>query len=482
MIDDLSTILHHNCLLDTIKPVIVGVSGGADSLCLLYVLQRQGYPVVVAHLDHMLRPSSKAEARQVQSIAASLKVPFVMEQTDIAGFASQEGQTIEAAARVQRYLFLFRQAEKYRAQAVAVGHHADDQVETVLMHLLRGAGLAGMGGMQYRALPNPWSAQIALVRPLLGVWKQEIQAYVAERGYPIVVDESNQDRTFLRNRVRHDLIPVMESYNPQVRQALWRMADLLRGEQAALESLLEPVWQSCLLESGDGYVALDALAILKQPAGVQRRLARMGLDCLRPGLDEIDLELVERAREFLSAPPASREADLGSGLRIVLEGERLWIADWHADLPSEDWPQLPVEEAYELKVPGKVMLANGWLITAEQVALDPQVNRQALKNRNPYQAFFDAESLPGELIVRARRPGDRMAPLGMGGHSLKLSDLMINLKVAKRARAAWPLVVAGGEVVWAPGMRQAHAHLVGDVTSRVVILRLEQAKQPGYSV
>lgn len=476
MIAKLSTILHHNCLLETIKPVIAGVSGGADSLCLLDVLHHSGFNVVVAHLDHMLRPTSGAEAQQVERCAARYNVPFVLERADVSGYARQQGLTIEAAARVLRYGFLFRQAEKFGAQAVAVGHHADDQVETILMHLLRGAGMAGLVGMDYRSLPNAWSSRIALVRPLLGVWRSEIDAYISERGFQPVMDESNTDAAFLRNRVRHALLPELERFNPQVRQALWRMAEVLRADQAALESLLEPVYDQCTLERGAGYLALDARALAGQPEGIQRRIIRMGLSVLRPGLDQIDFEMVERAREFLEIPTLSRQADLGDGLRLSMEGETLWLADWQANLPNQEWPQVVDKAERLLPVPGQLNLAHGWLLKSEQLALTAQLHRQVVANDDPFQAWFDAGSLSFPLQVRPRRFGERMAPLGMGGRSIKLSDLMINLKVVKRARAAWPVVLSAGEVIWAPGLRQSHEHRVREASSDLVFLRLEKMK------
>jgi tRNA(Ile)-lysidine synthase len=188
--------LKEKCLLDPGLPVLVGVSGGPDSLCMLDMLHQLGYPVIVAHLDHSLRAESAQEAEQLRQLAQSIGLTFVLERNDVDSYATSHSLSIEEAAREARYQFLFEQARQHQAQAVAVGHTANDQVETVLMHLLRGSGLPGLRGMSYRSLPNPWSKNIPLVRPLLGVWREEILAHLEQNGLVPTLDASNLDTRF----------------------------------------------------------------------------------------------------------------------------------------------------------------------------------------------------------------------------------------------------------------------------------------------
>ena len=235
MLDRFPTTLQSECHLEQDLLLLVGVSGGPDSLCLLDVLRRLDYRLVVAHLDHGLRPESADEALAVQRLAESLGAACVVERQDVSAFAEMHGISLEEAARSVRYRFLFEQARLYEAQAVAVGHTADDQVETVLMHLLRGAGLSGLRGMAYRSLPNTWSQDIPLVRPLLGTWREEVLAYCHANALQPHLDSSNLDIRFYRNRLRHDLIPYLKNYNPRVHEVLWRTARVLSDDYAVLE-------------------------------------------------------------------------------------------------------------------------------------------------------------------------------------------------------------------------------------------------------
>lgn len=479
MFERISYILQYNCRLIPDKPVVIGVSGGPDSLCLLDVLWRLGYPLVVAHFNHRLRPEAEDEARKVEEQARRRGLPFILGSQDVADYARQYGLSLEEAGRRLRYRFLFAQAEQRAAQAVAVGHTADDQVETLLMHLLRGAGMAGLGGMEYRSLPNPWSATIPLVRPLLGVWREEILAYVRENDLQPVWDASNLDRTFYRNRLRHELIPYLETSHPGLRHRLWRTAEVLRQEDQLLEALVDQAWPACVA-SGEAqslapptYLELDRKAILAQPLALQRRLLRRAMTRLQPGLRDLDFATIERGLTFI-ASTSTGQCPLSGGLRLLSEGERLWLATWEADLPAADWPQLPSAVALELPLPGVLPLSQGWELRSE--VLDrASVSEQAIfTNPDPFQAWLDAEALTLPLRLRRRRPGERFRPLGMGGHSVKVSDLMVNLKIPRRARAAWPLVCAGDEIVWLPGYRIAQAARVTETTHRLVHLLLKQ--------
>ena len=305
MLDNLKISALKYCLLQPQKPLLVAVSGGPDSLCLLDALWRLGFSPVVAHLDHQLRSSSGSEAETVRQAAIERGLEFTLGRQDVHAQADKNGLSIEEAARGARYGFLFAQAAQVGAQAVAVGHTADDQVETVLMHLLRGAGLSGLKGMLYRQLPNAWSQDIPLVRPMLGVWRDEIWGYLQEHSLMPVIDESNLDTRFYRNRLRRELIPYLENYNPRLRQSIWRMADLLTGDHETLEMLIDSIWQACVRQEGATFVEFEASALRSQPIGLQRRILRKGIDHLRPGLRDVDYASLERALNFLETSSRS---------------------------------------------------------------------------------------------------------------------------------------------------------------------------------
>src|SRR5436190_8520243 len=183
MLENIPSILRNQCGLSRDRPVIAGVSGGPDSLCLMSILRKAGYHVIVAHFNHKLRPDSDADANIVEQTASRLNIASVIENGDVHAFAEQEKHSIEEAARILRYRFLMAQARHFKAQAVAVGHTADDQVETVLMHFLRGAGLAGLKGMTHRTVLQTFDAEIPIVRPLLDSWREDTVVYCAANGF-----------------------------------------------------------------------------------------------------------------------------------------------------------------------------------------------------------------------------------------------------------------------------------------------------------
>lgn len=474
MIEKLQETLRKSCSqYNSTRIWVVGVSGGPDSLCLLDMLWQAGFKMVVAHLNHRLRAEADEEAEYVRRLTEGYGMPCVIKVEDVSGYAQSQSLSVEEAARILRYRFLFSEAERWEAQAVAVGHTADDQVETILMHLLRGSGLEGLKGMEAWQLPNAWSQQIALVRPLLEMWRDETEAYCQERGLQPVMDLSNLERTYFRNRLRHELIPYLETYSPRLKEKLIRMAKVLQGDLQVLEPIVEAAWERCLRVMGDGYLAFSRDAFQGQKVGVRRRLIRKAIHLLRPALRDIGFETVRRVLEFLEQPNPGGQIDLAGGLRLWVEGEMLWVAIWGADLPGMSFPQIePEMDAKPLDVPGTVLLPDGWQLSLEEVQNVGTTKEFAFENPDPYQAWLDADQLPGALEVRRRREGDRLHPLGMDGHTVKVADLMVNKKIPRRFRDGLPLVCCGDEVIWVPGYAASHTCRVRMETRRIFHLRL----------
>ncbi|MBN2502674.1 MAG: tRNA lysidine(34) synthetase TilS [Anaerolineales bacterium] len=467
--------LTNACQIEPGARLIVGISGGPDSLCLLHLLQQLDVQVIAAHLNHQLRPEAGRDAIQVAETAAKLAVEFVLEETDVRGYAEANGKSLEEAAREKRYDFLYRIAREQNAHAVAVGHTADDQVETVLMHLLRGSGLAGLTGMQPRSINAGWSREIALIRPLLSIWRAEVEAYCQENQLDPLFDQSNLDTTFYRNRLRRELIPYLEGYNPQVKRLLWQMADTLAGDEAAIDAVVAAHWPECLADQGAGWVVLRRKVLMGLQVGLQRRVWRKAIAQLRPGLRDIDYAAIRRAVAFGQSPSQTNQIDLVAGLRLLIEDDMLWLAAWEADLPTVGWPQVEAGQTYQLPIPGEIELDDGWMLQADWETA-PMTADTLADHQDPYQVWVDAGNLATPLLVRGRVAGDRFAPLGMDGHTLKLADFFINEKLPQRARAGWPLVCSGSEIVWVPGFRLSHCFRLQGGTEEVVRLCLIKAE------
>ncbi len=475
MPEPIEFILCDECGLTPNQPVLAGVSGGPDSLCLLDILHRSGYEVVVAHFNHRLRPEADREASSVSGLATSLGLPFETASADVHAHAEREHLSIEEAARVLRYRFLFAAARKHGAQAVAVGHTADDQVETVLMHFLRGAALSGLKGMEFRTWLPSFDRTIPVVRPLLGLWRSDTEAYCRTHGLQPHYDASNLDQAYFRNRVRHTLIPQLEGYQPRFKKSLLRTARALQGDYAVIQEVIEKAWIENVRETGEGWVAFEGIKVRELSDAMQWNLFRRGAMFLRPESGDFGFEALQRASVF-AKDLAGKQVDFANGLYLLSEGERLFLAAYEADLPSAHWPQVAGE--LTLQFPGQLDLGEGWLLSAEEQA-GREALEQAVENPDPYRAWLDAEQLlsalggrGNALMVRPALPGERFEPLGMEGHSLKLSDFFVNVKLPLRARRGWPVVVAGRFPVWVTGYRIAHSYRVTENSKRVVRLVL----------
>ncbi len=427
------------------KLLVLGFSGGPDSAAALHALHAAGWPLLAAHLDHGLRPESAADAHAAAAAATAYGVGFVSERVDVGALASANGQTIEEAARAARYAFLFQVAQTHGAQAVVAAHTADDQAETIVMHLLRGAGPQGLHGMQAYWRPNPWSETVALVRPLLGTSRQAVLAYCEAHQLAVLHDPSNQDPAFFRNKVRHRLLPLMNELSPGVKNRLVQFGALQAAESEALQAAADAAWRRCLAASGPGFVGLQRQALQAEPVALQRRVLQRAARQLRPHSAGLSFALVEQAREALQDDGGPY--DWYEGLVILVEGERLWLAERGAQLPAA-WPQAP-EAVLNLEAPAEVALGELWTLRLTET---PPAAIAALDG---YETWLDAERTGAELTLRRPRPGDRMA---LAHGTQKLSDVFINAKLPKRARAAWPLLCKGDEVVWAPGLRLAHGY------------------------
>ncbi len=496
----LEDILREQCGLDPMRPVLAGVSGGPDSLCLLDVLHAAGYRVVVAHFNHKLRPEADLEAAAVSERARRLGLTFVTDSADVRAYAEENRLSLEESARTLRYRFLFAAARRQEAQAVAVGHTADDQAETVLMHFLRGAGLSGLKGMEYRTLLPVFDAEIPLVRPLLSLWRSDTEAYCREHDLRPQIDASNADPAYFRNRLRHVLIPELEKYNPRFKESLLRTAEALQGDYALLQEALETTWGEAGVETGDGWMAFAQPRLASLSPALRRNLIRRAAEALRPESRDFGFAALERAAAFV-ADPGGRQVDFVNGLYLFAEGEKVYLAAYEADLPHAQWPQVGGQWSVisdQLSVIGnqssvvshRCELGNGWLLTVEAMPLNTDhcspitdlsslfTDHSSLFTDN-WSVYLDAAAAEGKLTVRPPRLGDRFRPLGMETGSVKLSDFFVNVKLPRRARTGWPLVCIGEEIAWVPGFRPAQPFRITPKTRRVLRLEIKKLPQTG---
>ena len=462
-------IIRDQCGLSGDKPVVIGVSGGPDSLCLLDVLVKAQYPVIVAHYNHQLRPESGHEAEKVRLVAFKYQLPFHLGEADVAGFARENKLSIEEAARLCRYHFLFDLARTEKAEAVAVAHSADDQVETVLMHLLRGAGLSGLKGMAYRLILPQWDPAIPLVRPLLDIWRDDILAYCQVNQLQPSMDQTNLDVAYFRNRLRHELIPYLQDYNPQIKLAIWRMAQSLENDYEELKDSTQKIWDELIVSMSDDAVSFKYSKLNAQSVGFQRNLIRKAIQMIRPYLRDIDFAAIERALEFIRTPSGSGQMELIDGIWLIKSGDQLVIGSRDTDIFYANWPQMDFDTPLTCMWEDEVDLGKRWRLKTEILSHGSALDGLG---QNPNQAWLDLDQLETPLIIRTRQDGDRFNPLGMGEHQVKLSDFFINQHVPAMARKRYPLVEAGGKIVWIPGIRPGESARISETTKNILHITL----------
>jgi len=455
--------------------VVVGVSGGPDSLCLLHILRQLqnelGIAIHAGHLDHGIRgQESQADAAFVEKLARWWEIPVSVEYADVPGYADRHKVAIEEAARRVRYSFLGRVAHELGAQCIAVGHNADDQVETILMHWMRGSGLGGLRGIlpvQVLGAEAWWPGPtIRLVRPLLEVPRSEIEAHCQEQSLEPRFDRSNLDLTYHRNRIRHELLPHLESFNPRIREVLRRSARVISDDFDYLRVQGLGAWES-LAREGEDTVTFPLQPWLELPPSLQRQLLRKAIHRLRKSLRNIDWIHVEQARLAVQEESAGSRTTLPQGLFLFKGYDEFVIGE---ELP---WPPLPLlmGPEFPLAIPGLTPLpASEWQVEASIMHRE-DVPDDALAGRNPWQAYLDLERTGKRLTLRGRRTGDRFQPLGMAGKQKALTDFMIDAKIPQHIRDHVPLVAAPHHVVWVAGWRVDERVKITEDTAEVLRLR-----------
>jgi tRNA(Ile)-lysidine synthase len=449
------------------RVVLVAVSGGADSLCLAHLLQRSqpqtGIRALhIATLDHGLRgQAGQEDAQFVCQIGAQWGVPVHHARRDVPAIAASCQLGVEEAARLTRYTYLSTAAREIHAQTIAVGHHADDQAETLLMHLIRGTGLAGLRGMQpvtplsdQHLLPGEIApSDLAIIRPLLHIPRRDIEAYCAAHNLTPREDATNTDTTYLRNWVRHDLLPQLARHNPQISTTISQTAAVLSDDYTKLSSVTQAALTAITRAADGQHVRLDRAvfrAIDPDPSGaraIQRGILRAVVRQLGPPAAEVSFATIEQALAIAQMGDTGQQATLPGGILLTVEADALTIRLPDAPLAGADRPRLAPGSVLAVNLPGITPLPDsGWELHARWLQQDDSPDTWF---GQPYTAVL---TIPKDaaLVLRTRRAGDRFAPLGLHGHTRKLKDVLIDLKIPAAERDHIPLLMINELLAWLP--------------------------------
>lgn len=434
--------------------VLVAVSGGADSVALLRALHRLapslGITLSIAHLNHGLRgKSAELDARFVRKLAKRLELAYTEGLADVLNLAKRGRISVEMAARRARYEFFAKTARQVNADAVATAHTADDQAETILLRLARGAGARGLAGIGRKVSLDG----LMVIRPLLDLRRFDIEAFLKELGQAWRIDKTNLDSNYLRNRVRHEVLPFLETkLNPEIRMALIRTADILREEDAWMEELSGKILATCT--SAPGTAAALLLAGLQSKClAARRRVLRRWLSAAGVTPELIDFDALGRV-DALLRPGGPRATEIAEH----------WVVKRHYDrLVVEQGRAVPEKRfLHTVQIPGDTEVAGQALRIVTQVKPGLVKDKQCKVGELPARASLAFSPARNRTVhVRSWREGDRMRPFGMKG-SKKLHRIFIDAKVPAGKRSSIPVFECEGEIIWIPGYRVARGWEVTD--------------------
>ena len=444
--------------------VLVAVSGGADSvalLCALHELARGlGIRLTAAHLNHRIRGlAADRDARFVRQLACRLKLPVIVGRIDVPRLARKNGFSLEMAARKARYDFLAGAARRVKADVIATAHTADDQAETVLLKLVRGAGAKGLAG-----IPRETTLRgVAVVRPMLDLPRTAIESFLREKGESWCEDETNRDESFQRNKVRHRILPLLESeLNPRVRSALRRTADILREEDRWLDALAAPLLAMCRSANG----ALNVPLLRKQGLAARRRILRLWLAVSGVPAEGVDFDAMDRMERLLAKKTANAKISMAGDWTLARQHDELAIRlATHVEAG-------PYRKA--IRIPGETVVKDAGVRIIASLAPGLIRDTGGQIGVYPARASLRRETLgKRKLTARSWRPGDRMRPFGMKG-SKKIQDIFVDEKVPLDLRGCLPLLACGDEIIWLPGYRVSQGWEVDRASTPQIQIRVER--------
>ncbi|MEN3005806.1 tRNA lysidine(34) synthetase TilS [Dehalobacterium formicoaceticum] len=438
--------------------LVLAVSGGPDSMALLHILGQIAVEwqlkLHAAHLNHMMRGTQgEEEAAFVAAKAQEMGFPCRVARVDVPRYLQETGLSPEEGARILRYQFLHRAAQETQADGIVTAHHGDDQAETVLLHLLRGTGPEGLAAMSPR--------EGALIRPMLGIAKEEILAYCREQGIAYCLDPTNQEEIYTRNRIRLGLIPRLKQFNPRIIPSLVKTADILREENDLLQELTRSAGEKIKVLLGPGERGMDFDQMKSFHPAIQRRLIRQMMDDFAGSQGALTFDHTEA---LLSLAPG-QELFLPGPIYAYREGSTLIFSPEKRKAPAA-----PVLAPVELTAPGTTYLPR--LARAVTVSLISWPETGLTPDRETQ--VFSSDILQETLTIRNRRGGDYFYPRGMRGKK-KIKDFFIDEKIPQSQRATVPLLLAGDQIVWVAGYRRSRLFEAGRDDHKAVLVRLKKS-------
>lgn len=463
-------------LIQSYATIIIGVSGGPDSVALLKILhsinavKNLNLRILVAHLNHQLRgESSEEDAQFVQNLSRDLSLPFILKSVNIQEISNQTKNSIEETARKERYAFFIELAQEYNALTVSTGHTADDNAETLLHRIIRGTGLPGLGGIPIKR-PLTRDSTIQLVRPFLFTWRREIIEYLKKERQNYRIDMSNYEAIYSRNKIRLELIPLLENqYNKNIKNSLIQLCQILAANNEYLELEAKKILKDSARERTHDSYSIDTHFLIKQPKILQYLVLQKILIIMRAPLKEIKYKHYIRIFDEIIKPGKRRYFQLPGKLYVWHEHGILSVKK--ESLHKSYIPQI---SKTVLQVPGMTPIYPLGYLVSEILDIQDLSLEVYKKTKTRDEEVFDLQNLTMPLMIRLRKKGDTISPLGTHGYK-KLKDLFIDKKIPVKGRDAIPIVVMNDQPIWAVGICIDNAVKVTSATKKILKLTFNRS-------
>jgi tRNA(Ile)-lysidine synthase len=451
-------------LIETGDKVLVGVSGGADSIALLHVLHRfsqiENYSLIVAHINHMAREKdSDADAGFVERVADKLKLPFYLKKIDVGIERLKLKTSFQDAARIVRYQFFEETLQSVGGNRVALGHTADDQVETILINIVRGSGLKGLAGIP--------QVRDYIIRPFLKFYRKDLDIYLKENDISFREDSSNSDKKYLRNRIRHELIPHLESYNPGIKKCLQEMSGIAQEDDSLLSQATRDIFKQKLNKDNEKNIIWNIEDFQSYPIALRQRLVREIFCHITGDMQAITAYHVQQIINLFNSPKTGKILNIPRGVTVTCSYESIFFSKI-TDAICENESLVT-----QIAIPGTTELLEGPIRTVKTQIIPGKLGLSSLDTRR--QAFFDFEKTGLGIQARFSRAGDRFIPLGMTG-SKKLKSFFIDQKVPQSMRSHIPILTnADDDIIWVYGQRISDSYRVTAMTDKVLFIEGNKA-------
>jgi len=451
LLEKIKQFINVNNLISKGDKIVIGVSGGPDSLCLLHILNeiKQEYELnlVVAHVNHNLREEAKFEADFVEEISNSLGLEFYLANVNIEELSKEKKKSCEEVAREYRYNFFNEIVKKTNATKIAVAHNLNDNAETILMHIIRGSGIEGVKGISVK--------NNIIIRPLLSTTRDEIEKYCMDNSLTPMIDKTNFETIYTRNKVRNKIIPMLNEINPDVLSSITRLGNILSEEDEFISDYIDKIYNDIKIEEKCTKISKSKFINLRK--GLQRRILRKAICEFKGDLIDISYKSLENAISSILTSKNGNIIKIANGIKILVNYD---ILEFIEKFEKSN------EFEYELNVPGETYIKE----------LDILVNAE-IKNANevedfiksPNKKFFDIEKTGKKLYVRNRRFGDSILLNGLNG-TKKLKDFFSDLKIPTQERNEIPILVNEKDIIWIMGYRTSKKFLKDKNTKEVIIL------------